>query len=89
MFSKFWNPALIIKLPVALRVLKTARTCPRWGVRKNFFFMVSEQVNLNHERPPYGKIEKSTKSLHPTADAPVDLWDLLMFVYSRSYNSYS
>ena len=23
-----------------------------------FFLMVSEQVNLNHERPPYGKIEK-------------------------------
>ena len=27
--------------------------------------MVSEQVNLNHERHSYGKIEKSTKSLHP------------------------
>ena len=31
-----------------------------------FFLMVSEQVNLIHERGPYGKIEKSTKSLHPS-----------------------
>ena len=30
------------------------------------FFMFSEQVNLIHERQPYGNIEKSTKSLHPT-----------------------
>ena len=38
------------------------------GARKTFFFvlMVTEQVDLNHERRPYGKIEKSTKSLHPT-----------------------
>ena len=35
--------------------------------RKIFFYflLVSEQVNLIHERRPYGKIEKSTKSLHP------------------------
>ena len=32
--------------------------------------MVSEQVNLNHERRPYGKIEKSTKSLHPSTYVP-------------------
>ena len=43
------------------------KTLPRVPSRKTFFFfMVSEQVNLNHERRPYGKIEKSTKSLHPT-----------------------
>ena len=31
-----------------------------WGARKTFFFflMVLEQVNLIHETPPYGKIEK-------------------------------
>ena len=37
MFSKFQNPALITKLPMALRVLKTARACTRWGVRENVF----------------------------------------------------
>ena len=33
--------------------------------------MVSEQVNLIHERRPYGKIEKRTKSLHPNTYDPV------------------
>ena len=38
-----------------------------WGCTEDFFFfLVSEQVDLNHERRPYGKIEKNTKSLHPT-----------------------
>ena len=34
--------------------------CTRWGVRELIFFlqMVSEQVNLIHETPGYGKIEK-------------------------------
>ena len=39
------------------------------GARKTFFFLifkVSEQVNLNHERGPYGKMKKNTKSLHPS-----------------------
>ena len=40
------------------------------GARNFFFFMVSEQVNLNRERRPYGKIEKSTKSLHPSTYVP-------------------
>ena len=31
-----------------------------------FLQMVAEQVNLIHGRHPYGKIEKSTKSLHPS-----------------------
>ena len=31
-----------------------------------FLHMVSEQVNLMHETPAYRKIEKNTKSLHPT-----------------------
>ena len=59
MFPEFPNPALILKLSVALRVLKTARV-PSVGFtwKTFFFFMVSEQVNLNHERRPYGKIEK-------------------------------
>ena len=61
MFAEFQNPAPIFKLPVALRVLKTSRACTRWGVREKFFFfflMVSEQVNLIHDRCSYGKIEK-------------------------------
>ena len=43
-----------------------------------FFFMVSEQVYLIHERRPYGKIEKSTKALHPNIehDYPVYLTDI-------------
>ena len=59
MFPEFPNPALIFKLPVALQVLKTALV-PSVGGARNFFFflMVSEQVNLIHERWPYGKIEK-------------------------------
>ena len=44
MFPEFPNPALILKLPVALRILKMASACTRWGVREFFFFlqMVSE-----------------------------------------------
>ena len=49
MFAKFQNPTPNFKLPVALRVLKTARVCTR---------LVSEQVNLIHDRCSYGKIEK-------------------------------
>ena len=45
--------------------MKTLLRMPSVGGARKTFFMVSEQVNLNHERPPYGKIEKSTKSLHP------------------------
>ena len=37
MFPEFPNPALILKLSVALRVLKTPRACPRWGVREKLF----------------------------------------------------
>ena len=57
-FSKFQNPALIIELPVALRVLKTAHACTSGAGVNTFFFlqMVSEQVNLIHVTPGYGKI---------------------------------
>ena len=57
MFPEFPNPALILKLPVALRVLKMARV--HWVGRARIIFflqMVSEQVNLIHETPAYGKI---------------------------------
>ena len=57
MFPEFPDPALILKLPVAPRVLKTARV-PSVMRAQIFFLMVSEQVNLIHERRPYGKIEK-------------------------------
>ena len=57
MFPEFPNPALIFKLPVALPGLKMARV--HFMGRAQFFFflqMVSEQVNLIHETPAYGKI---------------------------------
>ena len=51
---------LIFKVPAIFLKWKLCRACTRWGVRELFFFlqMVSEQVNLIHETPAYGKIEK-------------------------------
>ena len=53
------------------------------GARKTFFFMVSEQVNLNHKRHPYGKIEKSTKSLYPNGEARKEVDEVMFILLGR------
>ena len=54
----FQKKIFIFKVPAIFENENFAARALGGGCAKNFFFMVSEQVNLNHERPPYGKIEK-------------------------------
>ena len=64
MFPEFTNPALILKLPVALLVLKTARESTWLGVR-NIFFFFTNGLRTCKSHSWKVKLKKSTKSLHP------------------------
>ena len=45
-----------------------------------FFKRVSEQVNLIHGTPAYGKIWKNAKSLHPTNNSSDSLYNIFGFL---------